>query len=103
VSTHTPGPWVCGSNCIEAEDGTIIAETVAPMKFHDAKVMTAGPDLLAVAESVKVVAVEDDLYVGLIVEGRGFCSAKITAGFNSLADEWERLRVAAIAKATGAS
>jgi hypothetical protein len=56
--------------------------------------------LLEIVQNVKVIHVGADLYVGLTVPGRGFCSAKVTAGFNPIAWEWEQKRIAAIAKAT---
>lgn len=108
MSEHTPAPWafhgprtnihVCQADdpnmriCFMTSDGPTVA---------NARLIAAAPDLLDLAKNVQVTRVGADLYVGLIVPGLGFCSAKVSTAFNSLALEWEQNRNAIIAKAMG--
>lgn len=53
-------------------------------------------DLATMLRSVRVSEIGGDTYISLFVEGRGFCSGKVTPEFRALAMEWESMRQAAL-------
>lgn len=56
--------------------------------------------LLDVIETVQVQELCGDVYVGLVVPGIGFCSAKMQPAARAMALQWGKERDMALARAT---